>query len=107
MPDRRSNSPPCRKERDKDGAAPQKNMRVPRPCLSVLWRDRVGVLTSFDIIVDSERPGQPPISRMGRFAELRGELRWQLLFNGAKDGKPQCTIFAVFEVKRKFWINCK
>jgi hypothetical protein len=38
---------------------------------------------------------------MGRFAELRGELRWQLLFNGAKDGKPQCTIFAVFEVKEE------
>jgi hypothetical protein len=43
---------------------------------------------------------------MGRFAELRGELRG-LLFNGAKDGKPECTIFAVFEVKKEFWINCK
>ena len=40
-------------------------------------------------------------SRMGRFAELRGELRWQLLFNGAKDGKPQCTIPAVFEGKKE------
>src|SRR6202035_5618168 len=53
----------------------------------------------------SNRGRKKAISRMGRFAELRGELRWQLLFNGAKDGKPQCTIFTVFEVKRKFWSN--
>jgi hypothetical protein len=49
----------------------------------------------------SNRGRKKAISRIGRFAELRGELRWQLLFNGAKDGKPQCTIFAVFEVKEE------
>ena len=40
---------------------------------------------------------------MGRVAELRGELRWQLLFNGAKDGKPQSLQFS--KSRRKFWIN--
>src|ERR1700683_1847562 len=45
-----------------------------------------------------------PVCRAG-FAGFWGEPRWRLLFNGAKDGKPQCTIFAVFEVKKEFWIN--
>ena len=34
-------------------------------------------------------------------AELRRELKWQLLLNGAKHGHPQCTILAVFEVKKE------
>src|SRR5208283_2419628 len=51
----------------------------------------------------SNRGRKKAISRMARFAELRGELRWRLLLNRAKDGKPQCTILALFEVKRKFW----
>jgi hypothetical protein len=37
---------------------------------------------------------------MGWFAELRVELRGQLLFNGAKDRKPQCTIFAIFKERK-------
>jgi hypothetical protein len=34
-------------------------------------------------------------------AELRAELKWQLLFNDAKHGHLQCTILAVFEVKKE------
>ncbi len=26
-----------------------------------------------------------------------GELRWQVLFNGAKDEKRRCAIFAIFK----------
>ena len=38
---------------------------------------------------------------------LRVELRWQLLFEGAKDRKPECTIFAVFEVKKEILDSMK
>jgi hypothetical protein len=41
----------------------------------------------------------------GPVCRASGRTEMQLLFNGAKDGKPQCTIFAVFEVKKEFWIN--
>jgi hypothetical protein len=36
-----------------------------------------------------------------------GRTEMAVILNGAKDGKPQCTILAVFEVKKEFWSNRK
>ena len=55
-----------------------------------VYSQESGILRSFSVVQE-----------WAGLQSFGGELRWQLLFNGAKDGKPQCTILAVFEVKKE------